>query len=374
MTSRQGIKSGNQSKSVSTRSRKSVSFDANTKSSATTDTSKTVSTTVSNFRELVRENGVLDEPESTPPANLAWLHERLDRSRKSPPPTSTAFEKYVDKVQNADNEQTMLVETTRLLNDYDSDYQRTYNQALGNFPKNVGFNTKLSPPQPDMIEGLRLKEFKPFPVAKKLGTAVIPRYLKPRCHSITLPHSAGEWKGRGKDMSLAQVQASYDGACMVYGRDKARSFIKSPDPDGYAYVQTFITDGNLLNTYAHYSSASQDQDDVEYHQCETSSTYLTSSYEDFKKGRRLLRNLQDMAKETSEKLKDELKEKWAKPDQLPVEENFHVTSGASSDTLLLREESEDELGQSDPPAHRTIVRFRNPNTAVARRGRRKRKW
>jgi hypothetical protein len=69
-------------------------------------------------------------------------------------------------------------------------------------------------------------------------------------------------------MIQARTQAAYDGACMVYGRNEARSFLESPDPAGHAYVQTFTTDGTTLNTFAHYSSESQDQ--VKYHQYPTS--------------------------------------------------------------------------------------------------------
>ncbi|KAJ8063261.1 hypothetical protein OCU04_008492 [Sclerotinia nivalis] len=152
-----------------------------------------------------------------------------------------------------------------------------------------------------MVEGLEMPEFDPFPVRQQLGGAAVPTS---GTNAITLPHLAGEWKGPGKDMILAQTQAAYDGACMVYGRNEALSFLNSPDPTGHAFVSTFTTDGTTLNTFAHYSSESQGQ--LKYHQYPTSSSFLISSYEDFKTSRRWLRNLQDDAKETSEKLRDEL--------------------------------------------------------------------
>jgi hypothetical protein len=117
-------------------------------------------------------------------------------------------------------------------------------------------------------------------------------------------------------MILAETQAAYDGACMVYGRNKARSFLNRPDPTGHAYVRTFTTDGTTLNTYAHYASESKGQ--VKYHQYPTSSSFLISTYEDFKKSRRRLRNLQDDAKETSKKLRDELNEKWLASHESPI--------------------------------------------------------
>jgi hypothetical protein len=106
---------------------------------------------------------------------------------------------------------------------------------------------------------------------------------------------------------------------MVYGRNQARSFVESPDPDGHAYVHTFTTDGTTLTTYAHYSSQSGGQ--VKYHQFPTSSSFLISSYEDFKTSRRRLRNEQDVAKETSEALRDELNDKWSASQQYIEEED-----------------------------------------------------
>jgi hypothetical protein len=181
-----------------------------------------------------------------------------------------------------------------------------YNQQFNDFPRNVGFNNGLSPAQPDMIEGLDLAQYDLFPIREdSLLKAAVPSSGP---NAITLPHLAGEWKGPGKDMNLARHQAAYNGASMVYARDQACSFLGSPDPTSHAYVQTFTTDGTTLNTFAHYSTESQGH--VTYHQYPTSSSFLVSSYEDYKTSRRRLRNLQDSAKEASEKLRDKLNEKW----------------------------------------------------------------
>src|ERR1700722_9270838 len=124
--------------------------------------------------------------------------------------------------------------------------------------------------------------------SNKLGAAAVPTL---GTNAITLPHLAREWTGPGKDMILAQTQAAYYGAYMVYSRNIASSFLESPNPDSHVYVYTFTTDGTLLNTYAYYSSQSPSQ--VKYHQYPTSTSLLRSSYEDFKTARRRLRNVQD---------------------------------------------------------------------------------
>ena len=77
----------------------------------------------------------------------------------------------------------------------------------------------------------------------------------------------------------------------------------------------------ILNTFAHFSSETGGE--AKYHQYPTSSSLLISSYEDFKKSRRRLRNLGDLAKQSSEKLRDKLNEKWSaniiSPPGIPAE-------------------------------------------------------
>jgi hypothetical protein len=209
-----------------------------------------------------------------------------------------------------------LLQTSQLLKEYDeaySGYSKVYNQAFTAFPKNVGLNNGLSAAQPDRVGGLNIGEFDRFPVRQELGGAAVPTSGP---HATTLQHFTREWKGPGKDMIEAQTQAAYDGACMVHGRNEARSFLQSPDPAGHAFVSTFTTDGTTLNTFGHYSSQSEGQ--VKYHQFPDSSSFLIASYEDFKKSRRRLRNLEDEAKETSEKLRDELIEKWSANQEDPT--------------------------------------------------------
>jgi hypothetical protein len=303
------------STSNSSRSLLNASCSAATSNPSTTSqsTSKTVPTTDSSFPRLAFDNGILDPDHSTAPENLDYHQERLDRARDTASPSESEYKEFAHRIRRAPNEMTMAFETSTLLKRYGRGYSRVYNQAFTEFPKNVGFNNGLSATQPDMVEGFEMTQFDPFPVRQELGGAAVPTTER---DPLTLPHLAGEWKGPGRDMILAETQAAYDGACMVHGRNKARSFLKSPDPPGHAFVSTFTTDGTTLNTFAHYSSQSEGQ--VEYHQFPTSSSFLIASYEDFKKSRRRLRNKQDEAKETSEKLRDELIERWSANQEDPT--------------------------------------------------------
>jgi len=290
---------------------KSKSSYSGTKS---TQSKQTTSTTDSGFPDISFQNGILNPNCSKPPANLESRQEWINRSRDTASPSESDYQYFASAIRRAPNEASVLYETSMLLQRYnDPGYHKSYNQAFNNFPKNVGFNNDLSAAQPDMVEGLDLTKFDPFPAREQLGGAATV-YSGPE--ATTLPHLAGEWKGPGKDMILAQTQAAYDGACMVYGRNEARLFLGSPDPTGHAFVSTFTTDGTTVNTFAHYSSETQGH--VKYHQYPESSSLLISSYKDFKKSRQRLRNLQDNAKETSEKLRDELNAKWLANHRSPI--------------------------------------------------------
>jgi hypothetical protein len=185
-------------------------------------------------------------------------------------------------------------------------YNQAFNQTFTGFPQNAGFNNGLSAPQPDFVEGLEKKEFRPFPVDEDVGGAVL---YKDNPFSITLPHLAGEWKGREKDIKKAWLQSAYDGAALVYGRNQALSYRGKSDPPGHAEFTTFTTDGTNLIMFAHYAAPSEDGT-LKYHQYPIENTNLLNSYQEYKEGRRGLRNEQDYAKEQSYALRDQLKERW----------------------------------------------------------------
>jgi hypothetical protein len=278
------------------------------KEAESTISKATISTTKSGFKDAAFKNGVLDVFNSRPPANLDSLQNRPDRTRDSASPTELQSTRYKRKMLITSSESSVLMQSSKLLKEYDCiEYNTAHNQAFTAFPKNVGFNNGLSPAKPDLIEGFIMSEYEPFPIRDELGGAAV---ITPGPNAITLPHLAGEWKSQGKDMTQAETQAAFDGACMVYGRNEALSYLGKSDPPGHAYVFTFTIDGTTLNTFAHYSSRSEGQ--VKYHIYPINSTFLSTSHKDFKTAQRRLRNLQDYAKELSEALRDELKEVWLK--------------------------------------------------------------
>ncbi|KAK3335509.1 hypothetical protein B0T19DRAFT_406656 [Cercophora scortea] len=274
-------------------------------------TTKSLSSTSSGFCMRVYENGILNPFNSKPPTNLQEIYTRLARRRATASPPKSDYRSYTNNVGKAGNEATIVVETSeKLLKKYNDDdgYNRAYNRPFTGLPKDAGFNNGLSAPQPDFVEGLGMHEYRPFPVEKHISGAVL---YKDDCHSVTLPHIAGEWKGPDGRMADATLQSSYDGAALVYARNQARKYSGKSDPAGYAHVTTFTTNGAQLNFYAHYAAPSEDGA-LEYHQYRVKTINLTGSYQEYKEGRKYLRNEQDHAREQSYELKDELKEHYKK--------------------------------------------------------------
>ncbi|KAK3691994.1 hypothetical protein B0T22DRAFT_474971 [Podospora appendiculata] len=257
--------------------------------------SKTISTTSSDFAAQAAKNGILDPISSKAHKNLRDSIARLNQSRETASPPESVYEDYLDTVGSVPNESYMLIEMTPLLKGYkDRGYRRAFNQPFTAYPKDVGFNNGLSAPQPDFVQGLRQREFRPFPIADELDSAVL---FEDNRHSLALPHIAGEWKNRGKNMEGAALQSAYDGAALVHSRNEALAYMGEPDPPSHAAVTTFTTDGTSLNFFGQFAAASEDQ--LEYQQYPISTINLKSSYEDFKKGRKQLRNAQDYAQEQS---------------------------------------------------------------------------
>ncbi|KAI0117716.1 hypothetical protein GGR51DRAFT_264758 [Nemania sp. FL0031] len=270
-------------------------------------TTKTASTTTSGFAVQAYKNGILGPSSSKPPTNLEEIRKRYIEPRGTPSPTPSVYEDYVDTVATAENEATMTFEVgAHMLKKYDKGYKRALNRAFTGFPKDVGFNNGLSAPQPDFVEGLRMPKFRPFSALEHISGAVL---YKNSTESIVLPHLAGEWKGPDGTLNKAMVQSGYDGAALVYARNKALAFLGKSDPPGHAKITTFTTDGTTLNLYAHYATPLED-DTVEYHQYNYASLNLMGSYNEHKNGRKGLRNAQDDALKQSHALRDQLVEHW----------------------------------------------------------------
>lgn len=111
--------------------------------------------------------------------------------------------------------------------------------------------------------------------------------------SLTLPHLAGEWKGREEDMEEARQQSVYDVAILIYLRNQALFFRRRPACLGHKIEVMIFTDSSNLNLFAHYA-ASLKGGTLDYLD---DSTNLPGSHQGSMMIRRQPRNGQDRARE-----------------------------------------------------------------------------
>lgn len=130
-------------------------------------------------------------------------------------------------------------------------------------------------------------------------------------------------------MKEARILAAYDGAALIYARNQALNAMGKPYLAGHTKVATFTTDGTNLNLFAHYAAPTE-EGTLEYHQYPIKSINLIDSHQGYKEGRKHLRNAQDLAKEESYALRDELNDYWkaerTQPVPLPptIEDDYEV--------------------------------------------------
>ncbi|KAK3389611.1 hypothetical protein B0H63DRAFT_499610 [Podospora didyma] len=223
---------------------------------------KTTSTTSSGFAIKARNNGILEPAYSKPPANLEDIRRRHAESRATASPPESVYNDYVDRVEGAGNEATVVIHTSELLKRYPKGYRQAYNRAFTNLPGDIGFNNGLCAPQPDFVEGLEAEEYRPFPADDYVPGAALYR-------------DDPQWKGPAGDMREAKMQSAYDGAALVHSRNQALSYMGKSDPPGHAEITTFTTDGKNISFFAHYAAESEDGT-LEYHQFPVKSTSLDS--------------------------------------------------------------------------------------------------
>ncbi|KAF7874914.1 hypothetical protein EAF04_002088 [Stromatinia cepivora] len=314
------------------------------KSNGSNSSSNTISTTNAAFANRAQANGILTDrgSEARPPTNHEELIVELNRTRRSASPTESMFRDYKNTIRRHNNNKHAIVqECIPLLLKADSDgYIKSYNQAQTDFPKNVGFNNGLPSAHPDVLEGLEMDMFKPFPVRDELGGAAI---VRPGYDSITLAHFGGEFKSPCSSIPLANLQAAYDGASMVYGREQALSYINRPDPVGSSSISTFSCNGLLLNTFAHYVVQDPLTKKREYHQFQLDSVAMTGNFLDYKRGKMQVRNLQDRGRRKSLMLRDDL----VAYSRRQYEEIFSREIAVSREEKVSHEDEENEEHDDD---------------------------
>lgn len=243
----------------------------------TKDTKSRLSTTDQGFEPRLRANGVLDaiSSERNPPANRAKVQERLRQSRATASPPPSEHLRFARGIQKASNERDIEHVFSKFVmkdplddpalteqEDGEQEYGANLDKQWVDFPNDQGFNNSLAAPKPDRVEGYSRTAFPPN-IGELGGSATL---VKNDPNFVALPHFAAEFKDFGKDMRKAGVQACYDGAAMVYGRNQALKHIGQPDPPRHAVPMSLTSDGCNWKAYLHYAHENEKTKEVQYFQ------------------------------------------------------------------------------------------------------------
>ncbi|KAK3352780.1 hypothetical protein B0T25DRAFT_441946, partial [Lasiosphaeria hispida] len=263
-----------------------------------------ISTTASEFQQQAYENGILDPTASRPPHDLDALRRHLTKRRRSIPPSGLAHQQFCEEISYSYNEaEASDIMRTEIMVNYrhlDQRYSRSISRTITQIPQR-DFNRNLSPPQPDLMEGLKASFLSPG----------LRTYALHSDRSLALCHFATEFKRTDGNLAQAVYQAAYDGAVLVYARNHALAGARAKALEGTrdhaaaalvaaidraageTAVLTCATDGTIVEVFAHYFERGK------YHQCRVANESLLA-YPN--RGRELLRNAQDYARRKSHEL------------------------------------------------------------------------
>lgn len=303
----------------------------NLRSGSSADTSMTISSTSEGFEDRALDNGVLDAVRSGKQGVVeSDVKKRLLASRGSASPTQSQYNKFADRIVEASNKQGIIAVYSKYIFQDTEDthfgigYRRKEDKKWTEFPKNVGLNNSLPAPKPDMIEGFSRDSFPPTIEHIKAS-----RLVKGEPRYIALPHMAVEYKARGKSLHKAKVQAGYYGAAMVYGRNEALKYIGKADPPRQPAVLTATAIGQEWNVYGHCAHPNDYSGKEEYYRCRMAGGSMENLNE-YKQGRKVLRNMQDFAREQSSDLRESMQKDYDEHGSRQLGQHPGIKTGSNS--------------------------------------------
>lgn len=286
----------------------------NTHSSGTASSSKSVSTTSNRLINASLANGFLDPVRSSDPSDKEEIIQEITMPRQpsSPVPDVKEFERWTSALGKARNQEEIKMTFKDLMIDWrhrkiENDgktpsYLAQWEVNLSYLLPSLKYNTKLSAPKIDYLEGFEMEAFHPFRV-ENVNAAV----CTTDPYAIALPFFLIEFKGPRGLSSVARAQAAYDAACIIYGHNEMKKYQgKEIGDDKKVHIFSMTTDGDALTIYGHFSVMAEDGS-VTYHQKPLVHASPTTGYESFKVARAVVRNVQDLARQRSEDLRDMLK-------------------------------------------------------------------
>lgn len=271
------------------------------------------------YQIVLLKNQILDPLRSDEPSDIKQVRNAIENGgRKSPVPSITHFKQWRSGHRKARNEEEVKFSMKELFIDWRyrkvkdngklPGYISEFGLVFNNIPKNAAFNEDLAFPKVDYVEGLEQRSYEPFPLDDINGAAAVSiedQYPT----AVALPRLIVKFKGpQGSNSSIAQSQTAHAAACAVYGHSQVLEHIERKASNHKIVVFSIITDGYHTTIYGHHATKSKNGD-IKYHQNPLLDLpSFTTTYESYKDARRMLRNVQDLARERSELFRDMLLE------------------------------------------------------------------
>jgi len=105
-------------------------------------------------------------------------------------------------------------------------------------------------------------------------------------------------------MEVERSRAAYDAACLVYSHNEATKHLgKIMENDKKTVVFSMVTNGEQSSICGHFALAGDDGS-ITYHQDQLMTLPSMDDYETYMQARTITRNVQDLARQKSESLRD----------------------------------------------------------------------
>ena len=202
------------------------------------------------FVDILRKRNIYPPNRTLRPSNYEELIALLDQSRSSLHPsnfTEQHFEGFLDAVENARNETTVMADVfTRIKGN--TSYPFIMNKLCSNWAPLVT-DEALVTPQPDFYDGLRLNS-ENILINEQFDKLIVPAHDE----VPFLPNFFAEVKAPKGIADIATRQALYDGALGARGIYHIRSVTNDNELDGKACTFSATYASGMLQLFAHFVS------------------------------------------------------------------------------------------------------------------------
>ena len=292
----------------------------------------------SNFLREMQTRGIYDEKiPSRQPQNIEEIKQVLKSQRRSPPPTQADFDQHRLDVSRCPSEATLQAESFPIFYKtsgwfrnpiHKPAHKQRWNNCL--HPGQGIQDLEPVKPEPDYQVGVD-SSCLPTSFLIALGG-----FATPANDGMALPNFFAHLKSPNGHMQTAHRQSMQDGAYGTYNYLQARQALNEED-SFYDTAEVFSSeyDGHQILINAHW--VSKGPDGLEFHMTTISAHILNGpNLDQFQRGCREIRNVQDHAGNIRERLAEQLRtERRTGYDHLTPLQSSHESAATSSASQTL---------------------------------------